>query len=119
MDDVVKKVYEAISYRLDGVTLDDFIGMSHLFEFHPVKYQGELIGAMVTYKNHVHACIDPDYKGKWFGRVALRVINDIIKKHGEALSSATTEDGHNILLSLGFVKDGEIYRSTKTWALKR
>jgi hypothetical protein len=116
MDDVVKKVYEVISYRLEGVTLEDFIQMSDLFEFYPVRYSGELIGAMVVYQNHVHACIDPDYKGKWFGRIALRVISDVINKYGEALSCATTEDGHNILLSLGFVKDGEIYRSTKTWA---
>lgn len=115
----LKEAYESAKDRLNGMTFEQFEDATKDFEVTPVYYVGEVIGAILVKENHVHACIKPEFKGKWFGRVAVRIISEIVEKYGEALTSATTEDGRKIVESLGFVKDGEIYRSTKKWALKR
>jgi hypothetical protein len=115
----LKEAYESAKDRLNGMTLDEFVEETKDFEVTPVYYGGEVIGAILVKERHVHACIKPEFKGKWFGRVAVRIISEIVEKYGEALTSATTEDGIKIVESLGFVKDGDIYRSSKKWALNR
>ena len=115
----LKEAYESMQDRLQGMTFEQFEKETKDVEVTPVYYSGQVIGAMLVIKNNVHACIKPEFKGKWFGRVALRVISNIIDKYGEAISSATKEDGHKILISLGFIKDGNIYRSKRKWDLKQ
>lgn len=114
----IKEAYESAESRLNGMTFEEFAEATKDFEVTPVYYSGNVIGAILVKENNVHACIKPEYKGKWFGRVAVRIISEIVEKYGEAITSATTEDGRKIVEALGFVKDGEIYRSTKKWALK-
>jgi len=112
------EAFESTKDRIN-ITYEQFKEDTKDFEITPVYYKNEVIGAMLVKENHVHACIKPQYKGKWFGRVALRVISKIIEEYGEAITSATTEDGRKIVESLGFIKDGDVYRSTKKWALKQ
>jgi len=100
------------------MTLNEFFSVTDKCNIVAIKHDSKIVGGMLIYCNEVHCCVDPELKGKWFGRVALRVINEIIDKYGEVISRATTEDGHKILIALGFRQDGEIYRSTKKWALK-
>jgi hypothetical protein len=114
-NEAVKKAFEAVQYRLE-MTLEQFEQLTKDFEVDPIIYQGQIVGAMMVYGKEIHCCVDPALKGKWFGRSALRTLSRVIKQHGEATSSATTEDGKKLLLSLGFEQDGEIYRSRKTWA---
>jgi hypothetical protein len=111
----VKEAYESAQDRLNGMTLEQFAYLVKDFEVTPVYYSGAVIGAILVKENNVHACIKKEYKGKWFGRVALRIISRIVKEYGEAITSATTPDGIKIVETLGFVKDGEIYRSKRTW----
>lgn len=114
-DKAVEKAYIAVQGRLGGMSLDEFREATKNFEVVPIHYQGEIVGAMLACGKEVHCCVDPSLKGKWFGRVALQLISKIINEHGEAISRATTEDGHQILLAMGFIKDGEIYRSKRKW----
>lgn len=112
----LKEAYESAENRLNGMSFNEFQEAVKDFDVTPVYYNKEVIGAILVKLNHVHACIKPEFKGKWFGRVAVRIISRIINQYGEAITSATTEDGRKIVEALGFVKDGEIYRSKKTWA---
>jgi|GEM_PF-1977077 len=117
--EAIEKSFAAVESRLGGMTFNEFKVLTKEFEAVPIHYQGKLAGAMLVLGNEVHCCVDPTLKGKWFGRVALRTITRIINEYGEAISRASTEDGKKILLSLGFKQDGEIYRSTRTWASKK
>lgn len=118
MPDVVEAAFNAISYRLNGMTLEQFRQDTKDFEFTPITVGGEIAGAMIVAGKEVHCCMPPELKGRWFARVALRAINKVIEDNGEAISRATTEDGHNILIALGFERHGEIYRSARKWVLK-
>jgi hypothetical protein len=114
----LRESFESAQDRLN-ITYEQFKEDTKDFEVTPVYYRNKVIGAMLVSGNNVHACIKPEYKGKWFGRVALRVISNIVEKYGEAITSATTEDGIKIVEALGFIKDGDVYRSTKKWVLKQ
>lgn len=111
----VKEAYESAQDRLCGMSLEQFEYLVKDFEVTPVFYDNSVIGAIFVKENNVHACIKKEYKGKWFGRIAVRIISRIVKEYGEAITSATTPDGIKIVEALGFVKDGEIYRSTRRW----
>ena len=117
--EAIDKAFVAVEYRLGGMQLDEFRQLTKDFEVTPINHSGEIVGAMLVLGKEIHCCVDPALKGKWFGRDALRVLSAVIEKHGEATSSATTEDGRKLLLSLGFEQDGEIYRSKRKWALKQ
>jgi Zn-finger nucleic acid-binding protein len=96
--------FEAFSYAVD------------LWDLHPVVVQGETAGALLTKGPEIHACILPEYKGRWLTRKELRILNQIIEKHGYAQTSATTLDGEYFVNRLGFVKHGEVYRKERKWA---
>jgi Zn-finger nucleic acid-binding protein len=96
--------FEAFSYAVD------------LWDLHPVVVQGEIAGALLTNGPEIHACILPQFKGQWLTRKELRILNQVIEKHGFAQTSATTEDGEYFVNRLGFVQCGEHYRKDKKWA---
>lgn len=96
--------FEAFSYAVE------------LWDLHPVVVQGEIAGALLTNGADIHACILPEYKGRWLTRKELRVLNQIIENYGYAQTSATTLDGEYFVKRLGFVKHGEVYRKERKWA---
>lgn len=110
----VIEAYLSAKDRLDGMTLAEFVEKTADFEVFPLRYRGEVRGAMLVKGSEVHACVAPP----WYAREAIRVINAVIEKHGEATTHATTDAGRRIVEKLGFVKCGETYRRTEKWALR-
>ena len=117
--DCVGAAYEAVRDRLGGITLGEFVAATAGFHFEPVHVGGQLVGALVVAGNELHACIDPAARGRWLSKRVLRVLDAVIREHGEAVTRATTEEGRRFVEALGFVQDGEIYRSRKTWVWNR
>ncbi len=101
------------------MTFEQFEALSKQFEVVPMYANGKVCGALMIYENHIHACILSWAEGKWFNRKAARILNRIIEQFGEAITSATTEKGRAFVLALGFTQDGDIYRSSKKWALNQ
>ncbi len=89
------------------------------FEITPVHVRGEAAGCLFVRNADIHACVLPKFKGHWFSRSVLRLINRIIAKHGYAQTNATTEDGKYFVTRLGFVPFGENFRRHEKWELKQ
>lgn len=101
------------------MSLAEFVEKTIWFEVHAMRVDGRVCGALLIDGNEIHACIESWAVGKWFGRQAAAILNSVIDYYGEAITRATTGKGVDFVLALGFVKDGEIYRSTKKWVLNR
>lgn len=115
----LREAYESAAIRLGAMTFDQFAAAVADMTVHPIFADGKVCGAVLVRGSEIHACVLPWAAGKWFGRRAARVLNAVIDKHGEATTQATTQAGRRFVEALGFIKDGEIYRSTKKWALKQ
>lgn len=101
------------------MTFSTFAAAVSSFEIHPVHACGRPCGAVLVHCKEVHACVLPWARGRWFTRKEAELLNRIIDAHGEATTSATTDQGRVFVERLGFIKDGKIYRSSKKWALKQ
>ncbi len=113
------KPVEAAWLSLAGrvsITLEEFISKVSNMEMHPVFVGKQIAGALFVSAAEIHACILPEYKGRWLSRKELRVMNSVIKKHGYAQSSATTEQGKAFLQRLGFFGTGIHFVRYKPWA---
>ena len=77
---------------------------------------GQIAGALIVSGCEIHACILPQFKGRWLSRKELRIMNAVIEKHGYAQTSATTEEGEKFVHRLGFVKHGNTFRRLQKWA---
>jgi hypothetical protein len=75
----------------------------------PVVVDGKPAGAVLAIGNEVHACIDPAYRGRWMSKSALRLVDRIIDKFGQAVTQVTTEEGRQFVERLGFEKRGPLY----------
>jgi hypothetical protein len=111
--------YESARDRMPGVTFEQFAAEVAGFDVHPVKARGRLCGAILVRGNEMHPCVMPWAFGYWFGRAEAALLNQIIDTHGEATTTATTEEGRRFIERLGFINDNGIYRSTRKWALNR
>ena len=75
----------------------------------PVLVDGKPAGAVLAIGNEVHACIDPAYRGRWMNRDALRLVDRVILKFGQAVTQVTTDEGRKFVERLGFEKRGDLY----------
>lgn len=115
----LKEAYESAKDRLGDMTLDQFVDQLKDAKCHPMFVNGKVCGAVIVKKNIIHACILPWAKNRWFSKKAARILNRVIDEYGEAVTSATTEEGKKFVERLGFEYDGERYRSKKKWVLKQ
>ena len=98
------------------ISFEQFLEYTQAMEVNPVIVDSEMAGALIVYGPDIHACILPKFKGRWLGRKELRIMNAVIKKHGYAQTSATTEEGEAFVKRLGFVKHGNTFRRSESWA---
>lgn len=117
-DDALLLAYQSAAPRLGGMTFPAFAAALSSFEVHPVHARGRLCGAVLVHGKEIHACVMPWARGRWFGRAEAALLNRVIDEYGEATTSATTEQGREFVERLGFIKHGNIYRSSKKWASK-
>lgn len=73
-------------------------------EVHDVTVDGKDVGAILVIGAEIHACILPEGFGRWCNRRAVRVLNDVIKRHGYATTSVSdgNESGMRFVERFGF-----------------
>ena len=98
------------------VEYDRFIEVMKECEVFPIYVNGETAGALIVKDCDIHACVLPQFKGKWLTRKELRIMDSVIEKYGHVQTTATTEEGQYFVTRLGFVRDGDIYRRYTKWA---
>ena len=100
------------------VSFEVFSAACEAVEVFPVVVDAELAGALLVKGAEIHACILPQFKGRWLTRKELRVMDAVIEKHGYAQTSATTAEGEYFVKRLGFEQHGDTFRRVKKWAQK-
>ena len=102
------KAYESLKDRAPGLTLDDFLKMAEGWDVHPVDVAGEPVGAVMLCGPEVHACIVPKARGLWCSKRMLRLLDEVIERHGHALTRVGrgSSEGHEFVSRLGFVAFG-------------
>lgn len=103
----IEAAYLSAADRLQGIGVDEFARRVASMDVHPVDVDGRPAGAVIVCGNEVHACVLPEFKGRWFGRRMLVILRCVIEKHGKAITSATTEEGRRFVERLGFKQEGD------------
>ena len=104
--------YEIVKPRFTNLTYKQFKNSIKDFDVIDVEIDGELVGAILKNGTELHALVLEKARGRWFGKKALKVINDTIKEHGKATTKVLGDYqmGHDFAIRLGFkveqVKDG-------------
>jgi GNAT superfamily N-acetyltransferase len=87
------------------MTLEQFIDGTANWYAEPVMIEGELAGAVLMNGPEIHACILPDYFGKWLTRALLRrTLAKVLRENGKAITSTTqgNANGSEFVRRLGF-----------------
>lgn len=98
------------------ITYKQFTDSLEGWTVNPVTVKGATAGALLVKGPELHACILPEFKGLWLSRKELRIMNEVIEKHGYAETSATTDEGAYFVGRLGFIQHGDKYRRLDKWA---
>lgn len=104
-DDVRRIVFEIMLPRLPaGCSFERFSTAFSDFEFIPVSYRGQIVGAIMRHGSELHAAVRTQAQGHWFGRQAMAVIADTIARHGQATTRVMDDHapGHRFAKRLGF-----------------
>lgn len=90
-------------------TLDHFASKSARFNFLPVTVRGECVGAIIYSGHEVHAAIQPEARGRWFGKRVSRWLSDRLHQYGKLTTKVVTgyRMGHAFAHRLGFVICGK------------
>lgn len=109
--------WESLAAR-SGLSWDEFRQLVDGWEVHPVTLAGEAVGAVLVNGPEIHACIKEGY-GRWFRKEQIGVLNEVIRRHGYAQTSATTPAGLEFVRRLGFEQHGSVFRRYAPWELKQ
>lgn len=85
----------------------EFLAAIEGWSVHPVLVDARIAGAILTNGAEIHACVLPEFRGLWMSKKTLRILKDVVKEHGFAVTSATTREGVEFVERLGFVFDGQ------------
>lgn len=118
MMDAVEAAYLSAMDRLGQMTLGEFRRAVSRCDVYPVEVRGQVAGAIVVQGPEIHACVLPWAHGRWISKKMLGVLDKVIKTHGYAQTTATTEQGRRFVERLGFERSGNVYRKVGVWALK-
>ena len=108
----LRMAWESVKGRSD-VSWEQFAELP--MECHDVTVDGRDVGAILVIGPEIHACILPEGFGRWCNRRAVRILNDVIRRHGYATTSVAegNEDGARFVERFGFRltgKDGAVRR---------
>lgn len=115
----VMEAYLSVKPRLNGLKFREFLKKIKGFEINPIYYRDKVIGAIVVKGNVLHCCILPEYACRWLKKSHIDILNNIIRKHGKATTTATTEVGRQFVARFGFKQVGDHYERTELWVSKR
>jgi GNAT superfamily N-acetyltransferase len=113
-NEALDKAFEAA--KIPGLPRELFKRRLVGWHVYPVSVCGELAGAILHKGAEVHACILPEYRGKWYTRkIYKEVLKPIIDSHGK-LTTAVPDSkpwGRDFVEKFGFkqvrYKDGITY----------
>lgn len=108
-DQAIEAAFMSAQDRMPGVDLEAFTAAIAGWDVHPVALDGVISGAILVNGAELHACVLPAARGRWFNRRAASILADVIRRHGEALTTATTPAGRAFVERLGFVQDGAAF----------
>jgi hypothetical protein len=99
----LRAAWESARDRCD-VDFEDFAMAVEDWNVHPVRVAGKIVGAILTHREQIHACIKPEAFGKWVGMKEVNVLNDVIDRYGRAVTSVShgNEVGRKFVQGLGF-----------------
>lgn len=83
-------------------TAADFVLAVSDWECHPVVVAGDLAGAVLTNGPEIHACVAPEFHGRWMSKRTLRILSGILQQYGYAVTRAATDAGKYFVNRLGF-----------------
>jgi hypothetical protein len=107
----VEEREEAIKHLLAGAgnirsQEDVSIGLDLLgWIVHPVRYQSQIVGAILEKEGELHTSIAPDFQKLWNPRPYIKsILYPALDKYGKIYSDARKDDpnGQQWLLKLGF-----------------
>lgn len=107
--------YESAKDRLP-ISEEQFLEEAKSWDVLPVKVGEEIVGAVLTKGEHIHACIKPQGFCKWLNkRVLKRTLFTTLAKYGRAVTSVESgnEIGRRFVERLGFTPFDE--RNGVTW----
>jgi hypothetical protein len=103
--DALHAAFESLSARAD-LSFEQFEAFAAGCDIHPVCVDGDIVGAVIVKGPDIHACILSQARGRWFSRRCALILNDVIARHGFARTSATTQEGMEFVMRLGFRPSG-------------
>lgn len=97
-------VYDSMVDRLHGLSYPKFLLLSKEWEIHPLRVEGKIVGALLVDGVEIHACVKPEGFKRWLTKPVLRILDNIIKEHGFALTRVTEGNtvGIEFVERLGF-----------------
>lgn len=105
MTDALRIAWESTRSRA-AWSFEEFKDFAKGWVVHPVFVDGQPAGVVLVNGPEIHACIGPEFKGRWMSKKTMRVLRSVVEKHGYAMTQATTQEGVEFVLRLGFVFDG-------------
>lgn len=83
--DALRALHQAIAQRT-SLSFEEFVEQVRDFDIHPVRDQGEIIGAVMTRGNEIHLGVTRTPKGAHLGELRS-ILAGIIMRHGTARTS--------------------------------
>lgn len=104
-NETLKAAFEAAN--IPNIGLDRFKHALMDWHVYAVEVQGDLAGAILHKGSEIHACILPEYRGKWFSRKIIKdIVFPTIKAYGK-ITTAVPDDkpwGRDFVEKFGFKK---------------
>lgn len=104
----LEDAYESAKGRLGGMTFDEFKQALEGWTVHDLNG-----GAILVNGPEIHVCIVERAKGMWATKRHFEVLREVVREHGYAQTSATTDEGIRFVQRLGFEREGD------KWVLRR
>lgn len=114
----LKQAWQSMLQACPDLTYQTFLDLALQGKSYPLRNKGLVCGALIVLGNEIHICVKSNVC-RWMNKKCLEILNEVIDNYGEAITRVTTEEGRVFVERLGFVRDGEIYRSRKKWDLVR
>jgi hypothetical protein len=111
----LKLAYLSAKDRLD-ITEEEFLKAVESWEVYPVNG-----GAVLINGEEIHACVIPEYFGRWLTKKTLReTLGKVLEKYGRAITrmASGNKAGAKFVSRLGFQKKEE-KEGIETWELRK
>jgi hypothetical protein len=100
----LEAAFASLTQRAPSLTYAQFAAQVGAMRVVPVDVDAKPAGAVIVHGDEIHACVLPWARGRWLSKRILRVLADVIREHGRAVTRAATSEGVQFVERLGFVR---------------